>query len=50
MEPCDHGYYKVGDSWQKELRMSSSEIRTAFKRIGSAYKSKKEFMEHEDVL
>ena len=47
MEPCDHGYYKVGDSWQEELRMSSSEIRTAFKKIGIAYKSKKEFMEHE---
>ena len=47
MEPCDHGYYKEGDSWQEELMMSSSEIRTAFKRIGIAYKSKKEFMEHE---
>ena len=47
MEPCEHGYYKEGDSWQEELMMSSSEIRTAFKRIGIAYKSKKEFMEHE---
>ena len=45
MEPCEHGYYKEGDSWQEELMMSSSEIRTAFKRIGIAYKSKKEFME-----
>ncbi len=50
MEPCEHGYYKAGDSWQEELMMSSSEIRTAFKKIGIAYKSKKEFMEHENDI
>jgi len=47
LEPCDHGYYTVGDSWQEELMMSSSELRTAFKHIGIAYKSKRAFMEHE---
>ena len=43
LEPCEHEFYKVGDSWQEELGMSSSEIRSAFKKIGVPYKSKKAF-------
>lgn len=53
LEPCTHELYKVGDSWSEELGMTSSEIRSAFKRIGTMYKSKSAFieaMESEDVF
>ena len=50
LEPCEHEFYKVGDSWQEELGMSSSEIRSAFKKIGVPYKSKKAFKEAEDIF
>ena len=50
LEPCEHERYKEGDSWQEELGMSSSEIRSAFKKIGIAYKSKKAFNEAEDIF
>ena len=50
LEPCEHERYKEGDSWQEELGMSSSEIRSAFKKIGMPYKSKKAFNEAEDIF
>lgn len=50
LEPCEHERYKEGDSWQEELGMSSSEIRSAFKKIGIPYKSKKAFNEAEDIF
>lgn len=50
LEPCGHELYKEGDSWAEELGMTSSEIRSAFKRIGTIYKSKRAFMESEDVF
>ena len=50
LEPCGHELYKTGDSWAEELGMTSSEIRSAFKRIGTIYKSKRAFMESEDVF
>lgn len=50
LEPCEHERYKEGDSWQEELGMSSSEIRSAFKKIGMPYKSKKAFKEAEDIF
>ena len=50
LEPCGHELYKEGDSWSEELGMTSSEIRSAFKRIGTIYKSKRAFMESQDVF
>lgn len=50
LEPCGHELYKEGDSWAEELGMTSSEIRSAFKRIGTIYKSKRAFVESEDVF
>lgn len=50
LEPCGHELYKKGDSWAEELGMSSSEIRSAFKRIGTIYKSKRAFTESQDVF
>ena len=50
LEPCEHERYKEGDSWQEELGMSSSEIRSAFKKIGMPYKSKKAFNEAENIF
>ena len=50
LEPCGHELYKEGDSWSEELGMTGSEIRSAFKRIGTIYKSKRAFMESQDVF
>ena len=53
LEPCMHDLYKIGDSWSEELGMTSAEIRSAFKRIGTMYKSKSAFLkaaENEDVF
>lgn len=50
LEPCGHELYKDGDSWAEELGMTSSEIRSAFKHIGTIYKSKRAFMESQDVF
>lgn len=43
LKPCEHGAYKTGESWTEELGMTETEFRTAFQKIGIAYKSKKEF-------
>lgn len=43
LKPCNHKEYEVGKSWVEELGMSETEFRTAFQKIGIAYKSKKEF-------
>lgn len=44
LEPApNHSGYKEGDSWTEELGFSAEEFQTAFKQIGIAYKSKKEF-------
>ncbi len=50
LEPCQHELYRTGDSWQEELGMSVSEIRSAFKRIGVMYKSKSSFKASTDVF
>ena len=50
LEPCHHELYKVGDSWSEELGMTSAELRSAFKRIGTMYKSKSAFLQTEDVF
>ena len=50
LEPCGHELYKEGDSWSEELGMTSSEIRSAFKHIGTIYKSKRAFRESQDVF
>ena len=43
IEPCEHGAYKIGDSWSEELGFSKKVFRTAFDKIGIRYKSKTEF-------
>jgi len=48
MEPCGHGYYKEGESWSEVLHMTGTEFRTAFKHIGTVYKSKREYNRSED--
>jgi hypothetical protein len=39
----DNPKYNDGDSWTEELGFSADELRTAFSKIGVAYKSKTEF-------
>ena len=41
LEPCNHSAYKSDDSWTEELGFSKEEFRTAFKKIGIIYKSKR---------
>lgn len=48
LKPCEHGAYKTGESWTEELSMTETEFRTAFSKIGVAYKSKKEFDNSDD--
>jgi hypothetical protein len=48
MSPCDHSFYKEGDSWVEELGMSIDQFRTNFERIGVRYSSKKNFDAAED--
>lgn len=48
LEACDHASYKEGESWVEELGMSKDEFRLAFSKIGTTYKSKKEFDKSED--
>ena len=44
LEPCENNkFYKKGDSWTEELGFSKAEFKTAFEKIGTTYKSKKEF-------
>ena len=44
LEPCENNeLYKTGDSWTEELGFSKYEFKTAFEKIGVAYKSKNEF-------
>lgn len=50
LQPCMHELYKVGDSWQEELSMSPAEVRSAFKRIGVMYKSKRSFESSGDIF
>jgi hypothetical protein len=40
--------YREGDSWTEELAFSETEFRTAFSRLGTSYKSKKEFNKQPD--
>ncbi|MBT3864789.1 hypothetical protein HOF67_02035 [Candidatus Peregrinibacteria bacterium] len=40
--------YREGDSWTEELGFSECEFRSAFSKMGVAYKSKREFMENEE--
>ena len=48
LEPSEHQKYKQGDSWTEELGLSASEFRTAFDRIGTRYKSKKDYVRADD--
>lgn len=44
LEPCENNeLYKTGDSWTEELGFSKYEFKSAFEKIGVAYKSKNEF-------
>jgi hypothetical protein len=43
LESCQHAAYKEGDSWTEELAFTKEEFRTAFKKIGIVYKSKKDY-------
>ena len=48
LEPCERMDYKEGDSWVEELGFSKYEFRTAFAKIGKAYKSKNEYLSSQD--
>lgn len=39
-EPCSSPYYRPGDSWLEELKISPKAFRTAFDTMGTRYKSK----------
>ena len=42
--------YKEGDSWVEETGFSEDEFRTAFDKIGTRYKSKKEYNQENDAF
>ena len=42
--------YKEGDSWIEELGFSKCEFRSAFSKLGIAYKSKNEYSQQEDIF
>lgn len=48
LEPCGHEAYQVGDSWLEELGFTSANFRTAFRRIGTVYKSRQAYEESTD--
>lgn len=48
LEPCDHPFYKEGDSWTEELFLSDKEFRNAFSNLGVAYKTKGDFLKQEN--
>ena len=48
LEPCKHEAYRNGDSWVEELGFSKDEFRTAFRKIGIVYKSKKDYNQAKD--
>ena len=48
LRPCGKPGYKSGDSWAEELGYSPKEFRTAFKHIGTTYKSKGEYDQAKD--
>jgi len=50
LDVCEHEQYKQGDSWVEELGFTKHEFRTAFTKIGKAYKSKREFNESQDLF
>ena len=48
LSPCEDEHYHKGDSWTEELGFTKAEFRTAFRRIGTVYKSKSEFLKSKD--
>ncbi|WP_069998577.1 hypothetical protein [Cellulosilyticum sp. I15G10I2] len=50
LECCEHEKYRQGDSWTEELGFTKNEFRTAFAKIGKAYKSKRAFNESQDIF
>lgn len=48
LEPCKDPHYHTGDSWIEEIGFTKAEFRTAFKHIGTVYKSKTEFLKSKD--
>jgi len=44
----DNKRYRDGDSWTEELNFSKDEFRAAFDKLGNAFKSKKEYLAHEN--
>lgn len=48
LSPCADEHYYKGDSWTEELGFTKAEFRTAFRRIGTVYKSKSEFLKSKD--
>ena len=50
LEPCEHEYYRQGDSWTEELGFTKFEFRSAFAKIGKTYKSKSAFKASKDLF
>ncbi len=48
IQACGHELYKSGDSWCEELGYSDDEFRTAWRKIGITYTSRKAFLAKED--
>jgi hypothetical protein len=46
LKPCSHSCYQPGDSWTEELSITEKEFRSAFKKIGTTFHSKKQFLDH----
>jgi hypothetical protein len=48
IDTCQHPCYKPGDSWCEELGISRKVFRNHFAKIGTAYKSKSDFLKKKD--
>lgn len=48
LAPCEDAHYQLGDSWVEELGFTKPEFRTAFSKIGKAYKTKTAYRESKD--
>lgn len=50
LAPCEHPWYRKGDSWTEELKLSDTTLRKYFKKICASYPSKKDFEAAKDLF
>ncbi len=48
LAPCEHPWYRKGDSWCEELKVSENTLRKYLKTLCASYSSKKSYLENLD--